>query len=388
MKKVSCCLILVFFLLSGGLLFGQESEIESSYRLDENGRILQRISWERSNAYYYEVEIEQQVAAGEWNLVEKPKTENLFVEVSLAPGMYRYRILSYNVLDRVAATSEWAGIRVFVTRDPKVERTIPEAYYVENMADDFTLTLEGVNLMENADVYLIAKKEGAGRIMPESVQYSESENTITLTVRTVGLGLGPYDIVVTNPGKLQTVYEGFSVTFRHKVDVNVSLGYMPLIPLSGYIYDTFSSPVYPASFYGRISVVPFKYLWGFLGAEFTPQFAIMKTEADTYTVNGTMMSFAFDALYQYWFYTRTMALNFRLGGGFTAITGINFEHNDGSTSDEVTTVLSMMNLGASIEWFVWRSLFVEGGLEFVQHFTKINPAPGMLKITVGAGWRF
>jgi hypothetical protein len=368
--------------------FSQESEAESSYRLDESGRILQRISWSRSNAYYYEVEIERQIAAGEWRLVEKQKTEELFVEVSLAPGMYRYRIVSYNVLGRAAAASEWAGIRVFATRDPKIERIIPEAWYVEEAADVFTLVLEGLNLMEGAEVYIAAQKEGAGRIQPESIRYSEDEKSITLVLRTANLDLGLHDIVVVNPGKLQAVYEGFALMFRRALDVNVSLGYAPFIPFYGYIFDSFSSPVYPAGFYARVNAVFFKRLWGFAGAEFTPRLAVMETPEAAYTVHGTMMSFAFDGLYQYWFSRRTMVLNFRLGGGFTAISGIYYDHADGSSSEPVGALLPLMNAGLSFEWVFWRDLFAEAGLDYTQYFSSRGPAPGALTFTAGMGWRF
>jgi hypothetical protein len=256
------------------------------------------------------------------------------------------------------------------------------------MADDFTLTLEGVNLMENADVYLIAKEEGAGRIMPESVQYSEGEHTITLVFKTAGLGLGLYDIVVTNPGKLQTVYEGFAVKFQRAVDINVSLGYAPLIPLYGYIFDSFSSPLYPASFYARVNVVPLKRLWGFVGAEFTPYLSLVETKGDTYTVHGTMMSFVFDALYQHWFRNRTMALNARLGGGFAVISGVYYDHDDGSSSAPVGTILPFLNTGLSFEWIFGWNLFAEAGLEYTQHISSRSPAPGVLKFTMGLGWRF
>jgi hypothetical protein len=380
--------------MTGGGVFAQEAEqgteIESSYRLDESGRILQRISWTRSNAYYYEVEIEQQDEEDEeeWKQIAKERTGELFVEVSLAPGMYRYRILSYNVLGRVAATTDWVGIRVYATRDPLIERTIPEAYYVENMEKDFSLVLEGLNLMTGAEVYLSENIEGARQLIPASVQYSEDEESITVLINTADLVLGPYNIVVINPGRLQTVYEGFRVTFRQAVDTNVSLGYVPLIPFYGYIFNSFSSPLYPVSFYARVNRVFYKRLWGFMGAEFTPQIAILETEGNTYKVHGTMASFTFDALLQYWFNRRTMALNTRLGGGFTVIGDIYYAHDDGSVSEDVVTVLPLMNLGFSFEWVLWRDLFAEAGFEYIQHFSARSPAPGILKLTVGAGWRF
>jgi hypothetical protein len=281
---------------------------------------------------------------------------------------------------------------VFIAKAPKVERTSPAAYYIDNVEKEFTLVLEGADFMEGAEVFITAKKEGSAqnppRINPLSIQYSGDENSIELVFSTTGLALGLYDITIVNPGGLQTVYSNFQVTFRQTMDVNVSLGYMPIVPLYGYLFDTFNDSAYPVSFYGRVSVIPFKRLWGFIGAEFTPQISSMKTETSKYTVNGTMMSFALDGVYQWWFSNRVMAVNFRLGGGLTAVTGIRFEHKDGSASEEVATVLPMMNAGVSFEWLVWRDLFMEAGLEYMQMFSSISPAPALMRVNVGAGWRF
>jgi hypothetical protein len=395
-------LIIIFMVLISATTFSQEAtqQAAADYRVDESGRIFQRISWTRANVYFYEVEIEWQNEAGEWTPELKERTTEIFIETALAPGMYRYRILNYNILERVAATSDWVGIRVFIAKTPKVERTSPAAYYIDNAEKEFTLVLEGADFMDGAEVLIAERKEGAVQnpppnpkevplqIQPLSVQYSRDENSIELVFSTEGLALGPYDITVINPGGLQTVYSDFQVTFRRALDVNVSLGYMPALPLSGYLFDTFSDSAYPVSFYGRVSVVPLKRPWGFIGAEFTPQISSMKTETDKYTVNGTMMTFALDGLYQWWFSNRVMAVNFRLGGGLAAVTGIRFEHKDGSASEEVATVLAMMNTGVSFEWLVWRDLFVEAGFEYMQMFSSISPAPALMRVNVGAGWRF
>jgi hypothetical protein len=125
-----------------------------------------------------------------------------------------------------------------------------------------------------------------------------------------------------------------------------------------------------------------------VGAEFTPQVSMLETRAETYNVHGTMMSFAFTGLYQYWYGNRTMALNVRLGGGLTVITGFYFDHDDGSSSDEVSSISPMINAGVSFERIFWRGFFAEGGLEYVQLFSSHNPMPGMLKAMVGVGWKF
>jgi hypothetical protein len=101
-----------------------------------------------------------------------------------------------------------------------------------------------------------------------------------------------------------------------------------------------------------------------------------------------MMGFAFDAVYQYWFDRRTLALNARFGGGFTVITGIYYDHAGASPSEPVGAVLPLMNGGLSFEWVFGRSLFAEAGLEYTQHFSSRPPAPGMLNFTAAIGWRF
>jgi hypothetical protein len=141
-------------------------------------------------------------------------------------------------------------------------------------------------------------------------------------------------------------------------------------------------------FYGRVSIVPIKRTWGFLGVELTPAFGMMKTEGDGYTVNGLMTSFALDALYQYWFGSRVMAINARIGPGLTAITGISYEHPGGVTSEEVGITQFMLHGGVSFEWIMWRNLFTETGFEYLQLFSKRNPMPGILRFTIGVGWRF
>jgi hypothetical protein len=146
--------------------------------------------------------------------------------------------------------------------------------------------------------------------------------------------------------------------------------------------------VYPAGFYAKVSVVPFKRLWGFIGAEFSPHITLLETETPNYTVSGLKMDFTLDALYQRWLDNWVMAVNFRLGGGLTTINNVQFEHKDGSTSDAVATVLAFVNADVSFEWLVWRDLFVEAGLEYVQMFSSRSPVPGYMRAKLGAGWRF
>jgi hypothetical protein len=362
-------------------------EAQSDYRLDEDGRIRQRLSWSRSNAYGFEVEIERQTGPALWEPVGREQTSELFIEVSLPPGQYRYRVLSYNVLGRVAATSEWVGMRIFAARQPVVESLSPGSYYLDKPSRTIALTFSGTDLSEEAEIYLTDRAGGSLRATPLSIDYSEDERSIRAVFSTAGLGLALYEIVITNPGGLQTRVN-FSTGFSRKVDIPVSLGYSPALPLYGYVFDSFSKPFYPAGLYARLGLVPFKRLWGLIGAELTPRFLQVVTETDNYRVNGTMLALTLGGLYQYRFRNHTMAFNLRLGAGAAAILGISYEHRGGFKSEEVEAAFFLVSAGASFQWDLWRGLFLEAGLDYVQGISPNTPPPGYLQFSAGAGWKF
>jgi hypothetical protein len=141
--------ILLSCLLVSSGLFAQE---QASYRIDESGRFFQILRWEKTNAYFYEVEVEQRTESDAWVPRLKEKTENPMLEVSLPPGRYRYRIVSYNVLGRAAAYSGWTLFRIHAARTPAAQRP---GKTVSIPRDDktFTLTLDGKDLLEGAETW-------------------------------------------------------------------------------------------------------------------------------------------------------------------------------------------------------------------------------------------
>jgi hypothetical protein len=391
----------VFFLaalFSGFLLFAQETppataeassgDVTSDYRLGEDGKIRQRIAWTRANAYFYEIEIEKIGPGAVWALELKERTEQIFLEVSLPPGMYRYRILNYNVLGRVGAVSEWTGIRVFVAKQPAAESYSPAAYFVDSRAGKFTLTITGRDLVEDAQVYMAFKKEEAEPVFPSSITYSAGENTITADFPAEGLDLGAYDIVIINPGGLRQTIEGFSVSFSRPLDINVSLGYAPVLPLSGYLFDTYDSALYPLGFYGRAGLVPFKQLWGWIGFELSLCYTGLKTENRAYQLSGRMISADAGVLFQKWMRNYSLALNLRLGGGINFLSDIEFTNEDGSRSEKESATLINLNAGASIQWLVWNNLFIEAGVDFFQALSSQSPNPGFFRAALALGRRF
>jgi hypothetical protein len=393
-KTVLLCFI--FAALTAGTLSGQEAEntggeeqnYTPEYRIDDDGRIIQTLTWSRSNAYYYEVEIQRRNEAGTWEAYTTERTEEIFLEISLPPGMYRYRILSYNVLGRVAAASGWTGVRIYPAREPVVENFSPPAFHVDSHQKEFTLILEGYDLMDEAVVYIIAKTENAKPVEPLSTQHSEDGTYLSAVFSAGGLILGDYDIVITNPGGLRSVKEGFAVSFKKPVDLPVSLGYAPFLPLYGSLFKEYDNPFYFLGFYGRFPVLPFKRLWGNIGGELNVRFADITTKDERFTLNGQLLIFTLSALYQRWFRDYTMAVNFRLGGGVAPVMNMQFEHNDGSSSERQTAMYVSLAAGVSWQWYIWRDLFLEVGLDYVQFIAGSGTPPGLMQASAGMGWRF
>jgi hypothetical protein len=386
--------VLLMALLAGFPLFGQEpaeassADVTSDYRLGEDGKIRQRIGWTRANAYFYEVEIEKIGPGAVWNLELKERTEQTFLEVSLTPGMYRYRILNYNVLGRVGAVSEWTGIRVFVAKPPAAESFSPAAYFIDSPAGEFTLTVRGRDLAEEAQVVLVAAQDGAKPIPPDSLAYSADGNSLVAVFSAGDLRLGDYEIVITNPGGIRQTLEGFVVGFSSPVDISVSLGCAPVFPVYGYLFDTFDEAFYPLGFYARAGIVPIKRLWGWIGFEVSPRYADLKTKTDAYSLSGRMFGVYANILFQRWNGDYTMALNLRLGGGGAAVTNIKFSNRDGSQSEEVSTTLAAINAGAAVQWFLDMDIFIEAGAEYIQFFSSQSPMPGLIQATAAVGKRF
>ncbi|MDR1212421.1 MAG: hypothetical protein LBK40_09350 [Spirochaetaceae bacterium] len=379
-------LFIITTLLLSLPLLAQEAEAPA-YRVGEEGKILQRLSWERVNAYFYEIEL-QRLDNTEWVPELSERTDGLSIEVSLVPGMYRYRIHSYNVLGRIASSSEWTGIRVFVAKPPSASSFSPSSFHYDSNEESFSLTLFGSGLVEDAKIYLIAKAEDAKPIEPLSLRYSPDETEIEAVFSPEALVPGPYDIVITNPGGLSQSVEGFVVDFKQKRDFLVSLGYAPLLPLGGYLFEknSFSEPAYPIGFYGRVGYIPLKRTWGFLGLEAAPSWAFLKTNGGPYPVSGHLFAFNLDGLYQYWFNHWTMALNLRAGFGLSAFG--NMSYDNGGSGKKKGTALFTVNAGVSLLWLVREALFFEGGVTYARSFSSISPAPSYLYFSLGAGWRF
>jgi hypothetical protein len=113
---------------------GQTGDQTAGYFTEEgvdNGKIFQRFTWKGGEyALRYEVIFERE-NNGAYRAHLRETTTSHFIEVSLPPGKYRFRVIPYDILGRPAEGSPWAEIEVLSIprQKPEIEsafNSVPE----------------------------------------------------------------------------------------------------------------------------------------------------------------------------------------------------------------------------------------------------------------------
>jgi len=104
---------------------------EAGYFIEEKGdevKYVQRFVWRGGeNALHYEVIFEREIN-GRYSQYLKETTKAQFIEVSLPPGNYRFRVIPYDILGRPTEGSQWVNIVVLpVPKQEEYEELKPES---------------------------------------------------------------------------------------------------------------------------------------------------------------------------------------------------------------------------------------------------------------------
>ncbi|MDR1178335.1 MAG: hypothetical protein LBK64_05870 [Spirochaetaceae bacterium] len=412
--------VLILFLLPL-FLRGQDllpPETEDSFyieRTEEGDRFIQRLAWEKADTVHrYEITIEKQNSAGEYTgVLRESRTEN-FIELSLSPGLYRYRIEGYNLLNSLAGISDWIPFRVFPALQPELY-SFTQTFLPTEEGDPrggIEITLYGMNFVEGAEVYLLPLPSGGDPVIP--LAYLPSEESARMLFDREVLRPGRYRVYVRNPGGLEGFLEitveppsaaspvepsaaspvepPVSVPAEDSApgssfDLYVSAGYAPLIPLDGYLFTPFDSIFYPMGASLRIELVPVRQPWGDLGLELAPSWNMLKSDdlkihIGALHLNGT---------YHRRFSGQT-ALVFRLGAGVNLASGT----SGGQSTASLFTWIAAINGGIAFRWFTRPvqnpggaagTFYIETGVEYTRLFATDSPA-GYIRPFLGVGRRF
>jgi hypothetical protein len=334
-------------------------------------RFIQRLAWAADEyVLRYEVLVERE-DRGTYRRLLQEFTETFFIEISLAPGKYRYRVIPYDYLNRPREGTEWVDIEVRAAISPELDDVRPDIFFPEENAVH-VLNITGKNLESGAGFFL--RSPGLTPIVPFRVNIFSDGTEASLHFNNEQLIPGVYELLVRNPSGLET--RGGVITIarpepepesepepeEQPVDlvednkpftVGLSVAWMPLLPVYGG-----NNSIFLIGAAVRVNAVYFETDLFNAGLE------IAASWHDRTERTATMQ---FDLMTQISFHE--MALRFRFGIG-TVLTDIFYVH---------------ANIGASFLWFVQKKYYFEVGLD---HVHLLMPPTGFLRPWYGLGWRF
>ncbi|MCL2881137.1 MAG: hypothetical protein FWF29_12910 [Treponema sp.] len=380
-------------------IYSTPVEGEPSFKIsDTEGSVLfsQRLTWEEAQyAARYVVILERKrdnLDTYTEVLRKNVDAGNSYLDISVPAGTYRFMVQSYNILDQLDTESPWQEFTILQALQPSVVSFDPAVFYMDRETPRI-LTLLGENLLPDAEIYLqkqsaSGEPEEEGILRPKEIYRNELGENARLIFAEEDLVVGRYEIVVKNPGGLETRAGFFSVAIAKPFDINVAAGYAPMLTIFGqrdFFLDRFFVPL---GFTARASYIPFKLDIGYIGVELCPSWALLTSQKDNDKTTAHLVVVNIDALYQYWLKRRMLAINARAGVGIAGIFDYHFEFLDtGRNSNSMSTTAFSFNFGSSVQWFFYKQFFAEGGVDYI-HIAHPEIPMGFIRIGLLGGYQF
>jgi len=205
-------LILSFFIFILYFFFFNLSSYaqRAGYFIDTEGgerRFVQRLAWSGGEfALRYEAVIESE-RDGSYVNYHREFTTALYIDISLQPGNYRFRVIPYDILNRQGSASEWKYIEVLPALQPEFLAVVSE-----NITDgagesnSFLFNIIGYNIDWDAEIF-IRSADGTVELACTEITDEKYDSVrggvIRAYIESEKLIPGKYDLVIRNPGGLE-----------------------------------------------------------------------------------------------------------------------------------------------------------------------------------------
>ena len=336
------CLLLAGLFLSG--LFRIQAQT-TGYFLDpdsEEPRFIQRLAWSGGTySLHFEVIIEKEEGAGFASYLNKIVIGN-YLDISLPPGNYRYRVIPYDILNKPSEGTQWAAFKVFNAVKPEIFKPEEDLeYYNDNRGSKFEFY--GKNIEPDAQVYFVNSK--GEHIVPVETIRSDDGSSIRVVFDKNQLIDGEYEVFIINPGGLETSLGGIDYkSYREKFGLMhyfVGASFMPS-------FQSYGEELNPGGFLfyinARIGIISCLFSSNYIGMEFSVSRYTKFTDDD---VEGGFTT-GYSLLFMNWLPGRKAAVNLKMGIGF----------------DMQPMELNYQNLGVSFLYRIYQNFNIEVGINF------------------------
>lgn len=381
----------------------------------------QYLEWEEENPEYvlhYEVVIEsfseKTNAFEEINrIMTEDNSSKVQVNPLLAPGVYRYKVISYNLVDVPEVESSWFEFKIYKAYQPEISDIKSAAnrtgtLFLEEINDGI-FNISGKNLFSlpqsESDIsfseyaLLNSRKKNAEPIIPEILE-NEKNRRLKVQFDMKKLDVGKYNFIATDASGLKSNVDRRSeieVKFKKRVDFDLSAGYVfPVVLYDDTFEQYLDTNLMPLSATARASFVPFKHRFGYFGFGIFGTYSRIFADYNNYQIDGNLINA--DALFLYQLPVRVKSKNsekrrhiltFELHGGagisFFNDFKFHFEHN--IVSDPLNSLNLNAIAGGAIQFYITNRLYTEISADYLMAFLN-DMDFGMILPSLSIGWQF
>ncbi|WP_027729348.1 hypothetical protein [Treponema sp. C6A8] len=386
----------------------------------EANQIRQPFSWDSAgDVLKYEITIEQfSIIHNNWikyyeHETNDEETQNciIYIEPTLPVGKYRSTIKVYNILGILE--SSLTSQDEFLVRQaykPEVRNVTYPLYmrstiYLDDLDNNGVVEVEGRNLfklpetshpipdIQATEYYLESNKR---KIKPESIIQHDDHNNrkVVLQFNMKELDVGKYHLVAKDVSGLHSENTGsseFSIKFKKWADFDVEGGYvLPVVLHDSTFQDFLGQNIFPLSAQARMSFLPFKHNWGYIGMGLRANVTKIESKQDTFTIDGNLGMAHLLAIYQIPMFKRHAFLEIHAGAGLTYFNNFKFHFSNNIDSVPLNTISLSYVAGAALQLYVIpgiKRFYFELSGDYSLTTNK-DMTFGVVLPAIGAGWQF
>ena len=167
----------------------------------QSKKFVQKIQWQPDeNAFGYRVEVRSKTADSKPKVIE---TEDSFVELSLTPGKYEYRVTAVDFLGREAVSSDWTEFEIIKALLPEIVQTENKVVAPEAEEGKLSISVDVASITEESKVELVNSKteevvSGELKVEPDEKGVKASKAEFP------AVEPGEWTLRVTNPSGLSS----------------------------------------------------------------------------------------------------------------------------------------------------------------------------------------
>ncbi|MBR6296188.1 MAG: hypothetical protein IKR40_06910 [Treponema sp.] len=358
------------------------------YSLDENtGRVLEEV-------YRHET------------TEEENETCIIYFDPNLPPGLYRSKINVYNILggleEDVSTTDDFYIRQAYKpeVRGVSYPLFMRSIIYLDDLDNNGIVEVEGRNLFspkENEEDLVFTDytlRSNRKTIHPKSIISHDDKNNrkITLQFAMKDFAVEDYYMFAQDASGLHSE-EGseaakLTVKFKKWLDIDVEAGYTVPIVLHDDTYKKYlDTRAIPLGGQARVTVVPLKYVWGYLGAGLRLNYSRLTALMDGYSVTGNMMNMHLLFCFQKPVMRRRIFLEPHIGAGLTVFSDIKFHFPHDIESPPLDTYCFSLDAGFTAQYYFNKRLYVEASLDYTLALNS-DMMLGGISPSVGVGWQF